>query len=95
MDSKVATTTSIGRGGKPAEFYDSYLYGLSGQARDVWLNPTGDGGTAKVRVPRGGYTLNSGVYINPEDYTKGGPSGPRRPPARLCCRSPRSASRPM
>ncbi|WP_413752878.1 S8 family peptidase [Streptomyces sp. R-74717] len=71
IESYDLTVKTIGRDGKPAKFYDSSLYGLSGQARDVWRNPTGDGGTAKVRVPRGGYTLNSGVYIDPEDYTKG------------------------
>ncbi|MFF2327765.1 MULTISPECIES: S8 family serine peptidase [unclassified Streptomyces] len=71
IESYDLTVKVIGRDGKPAEFYESDLFGISGAASDVWLSPTGPGGTAKVRVPKGGYVLNSAVHVDPEDSTKG------------------------
>ncbi|AXE83040.1 S8 family peptidase [Streptomyces atratus] len=71
IESYDLTVKTIGRDGKPAKFYASDLYDLSGAGNGVWMAPTGDDGTAKVRVPKGGYALNSAVYIDPEDSTKG------------------------
>ncbi|MER6102098.1 S8 family peptidase [Streptomyces sp. NPDC001832] len=71
IESYDLTIKTIGRDGKPAKFHESQLYGLSGMASGVWLAPTATDGTAKVRVPKGGYTLNSAVYVDPENYTKG------------------------
>ncbi|MFF2957340.1 S8 family serine peptidase [Streptomyces sp. NPDC057963] len=71
IESYDLTVKTVGRDGRPAVFYDSALYGLSGAANGVWLAPTGPDGTAKVRVPKGGYALNSAVYVDPEDGTKG------------------------
>ncbi|MGW0961432.1 S8 family peptidase [Streptomyces gelaticus] len=71
VESYDLTVKTIGRDGKPAEFVDSNLFGLTGSAVGQWLSPTSTAGTAKVRVPAGGYTLNTGVTVDPEDYTKG------------------------
>ncbi|MEV6163792.1 S8 family serine peptidase [Streptomyces sp. NPDC052052] len=71
IESYDLTLKVIGRDGKPAAFYSSSLYGLSGTASDVWMSPTGPDGTAKVRAPKGGYALDAAVYADPEDTTKG------------------------
>ncbi|WP_405691867.1 S8 family peptidase [Streptomyces sp. NBC_00057] len=71
IESYDLTVKTIGRDGKPAEFAETDLYGLSGTALGQWLSPTSTDGTAKVRVPRGGYVLNTGVTVDPEDYSKG------------------------
>jgi subtilisin family serine protease len=71
IESYDLTVKTIGRDGKPAEFVDSNLFGLTGSAVGQWLSPTSTAGTAKVRVPAGGYTLNTGVTVDPEDYAKG------------------------
>jgi hypothetical protein len=71
VESYDLTIKTIGRDGKPAKFHESQLYGLSGAASGVWMSPTATDGTAKVRVPKGGYVLNSAVYVDPEDGAKG------------------------
>ncbi|MFF8915307.1 S8 family serine peptidase [Streptomyces sp. NPDC015032] len=71
IESYDLTLKVIGRDGKPATFYENDLAGLSGPALGTLLHPTGDGGTAKIRVPKGGYMLNTAVYTDPEDSTKG------------------------
>ncbi|WP_442759022.1 S8 family peptidase [Streptomyces atratus] len=71
IESYDLTVKTLGRDGKPAEFAETDLFGLSGTALGQWLSPTSTDGTAKVRVPRGGYTLNTAVTIDPEDYAKG------------------------
>ncbi|MCX5109851.1 S8 family serine peptidase [Streptomyces sp. NBC_00378] len=71
IESYDLTVRTIGRDGKPAEFAEADLFGLSGTALGQWLSPTVTDGMAKVRVPRGGYTLNGAVTVDPEDYSKG------------------------
>ncbi|WP_442811012.1 S8 family peptidase [Streptomyces sp. NBC_01217] len=71
IESYDLTVRTIGRDGKPSRFNESDLYGLSGTASGVWLSPRSTDGTAKVRVPKGGYALNSAVHVDPEDGTKG------------------------
>ncbi|WP_408907025.1 S8 family peptidase [Streptomyces atratus] len=71
IESYDLTIKTIGRDGKPAKFHESQLYGLSGMASGVWMSPTATDGTAKVRVPKGGYVLNSAVYVDPENGAKG------------------------
>ncbi|MFF9351296.1 S8 family serine peptidase [Streptomyces sp. NPDC014734] len=71
VESYDLTIKVIGRDGKPAAFYENDLAGLSGPALGVWLSPSGDDATAKVRAPKGSYALNSVVYTDPEDTTKG------------------------
>ncbi|MGW2178998.1 S8 family peptidase [Streptomyces sp. NPDC001732] len=71
IESYDVTVKTIGRDGKPAQFAETNLFGLSGTAIGQWLSPPSTDGTAKVRVPRGGYTLNGAVTVDPEDYVKG------------------------
>lgn len=65
------TVKTVGRDGKASPYYSADLYGLSGAAIGVWLDAVGDDGTAKLRVPRGGYTLNGGIEVDPENAAKG------------------------
>ncbi|WP_444545159.1 S8 family peptidase [Streptomyces atratus] len=71
IESYDLTVRTIGRDGKPAEFAQTDLYGLSGTALGQLLSPTSTNGTAKIRLPRGGYALNGAVTVDPEDYSKG------------------------
>lgn len=65
------TLRTIGRDGKPAPYTTGDVYGMSGAAVGVWESPEVVDGTAKIRVPKGGYVLNSAVYTDPEDLGKG------------------------
>ncbi|MFB6816486.1 S8 family serine peptidase [Streptomyces sp. NPDC056347] len=65
------TVKIIGRDGKAAPYANSDLYGLSGSALGVWLSNEADKGLVKMRVPKGGYTLNSALYVDPDDLAKG------------------------
>lgn len=65
------TLRTIGRDGKPAPYTTGDVYGMSGAAVGVWESPEVVDGTAKIRVPKGGYVLNSAVYSDPEDLGKG------------------------
>ncbi|MET9655785.1 S8 family serine peptidase [Streptomyces sp. NPDC006510] len=71
IESYDLTLKVIGRDGKPATFYENDLVGLSGPALGTWLHPTGEDGTVKLRVPQGGYVLNTAIHTDPEDSTKG------------------------
>ncbi|WP_156727196.1 S8 family peptidase [Streptomyces apocyni] len=71
IESYNLTLRHTGRNGKPAEFHDTTLAGVSGLAADQWLNPYDASGTVKVRVPKGGYLLDSQIVRNPEDLGKG------------------------
>ncbi|MEV0782990.1 S8 family serine peptidase [Streptomyces sp. NPDC050423] len=65
------TLRTIGRDGKPATFTTGDVYGIGGAAAGLWDSPEVVDGMAKLRVPKGGYVLNSAVYIDPEDFDKG------------------------
>ncbi|WP_393060066.1 S8 family serine peptidase [Streptomyces sp. LN549] len=65
------TLRTIGRDGKPAPYTTGDVFGIDGAAIGVWESPEVVNGTAKLRVPKGGYVLNSAVYGDPEDYDKG------------------------
>ncbi|MFG2650172.1 S8 family serine peptidase [Streptomyces sp. NPDC048436] len=65
------TLKHIGRDGQAPKYYDSDLEGVSGLATDKSFNPYDASGTVKLRVPKGGYVLNTGMYADPEDFTKG------------------------
>ncbi len=71
VESYDLTLKFIGRDGAPAKFYDGDLEGLSGLAAGKSYDPYDESGTVKVRVPKGGYVLNSGIYVDPADFTKG------------------------
>ncbi|MEV7519906.1 S8 family serine peptidase [Streptomyces sp. NPDC091371] len=65
------TLKHLGRDGKPATAYASALRGLTGGAagrRFAW-NP--DTGAETLRVPAGGYLLNTNIVVDPDDFTRG------------------------
>ncbi|MFH9073491.1 S8 family peptidase [Streptomyces alboflavus] len=65
------TLKYIGRDGRPARFYSSALTGLSGPGADHDFYANDLSGTVKIRVPRGGYLLDTKIYQDPEDSAKG------------------------
>lgn len=65
------TLRTIGRDGKPARYTTGDVYGITGGGTGVWESPEVVNGTAKLRVPKGGYVLNSAVYIDPDNLDKG------------------------
>ncbi|MET9546583.1 S8 family serine peptidase [Streptomyces sp. NPDC006627] len=71
VESYDLTVKLIGRDGAPATTYDLDLEGVSGPAADMSYNPYDESGTVKVRVPKGGYILNSGLFVDPTDFKKG------------------------
>ncbi len=71
VESYDLTLKLIGRDGAPAKDYDVDLEGVSGLAKDKSYDPFDASGTIKVRVPKGGYILNSGMTVDPADFAKG------------------------
>ncbi|WP_413252827.1 S8 family peptidase [Streptomyces brevispora] len=65
------TLKAIGRDGKPARYASGDVYGITGGGTDVRESPEMVNGTAKVRVPKGGYVLNSAMYVAPNNDSKG------------------------
>ncbi|MFF4748745.1 S8 family peptidase [Streptomyces sp. NPDC002514] len=71
VESYDVTLKAVGRDGKPAPYYEAGLDGVAGLAAQKSFHPYDASGTVTVRVPKGTYILNSAVYVNPEDFTKG------------------------
>ncbi|MGW1027547.1 S8 family peptidase [Streptomyces sp. NPDC002577] len=71
VESYNVTLKNIGRDGKPTANYFTDLSGISGLAENSWFSPYDASGTVTVRVPKGGYILNSSTVADPEDATKG------------------------
>ncbi|MBJ3808770.1 S8 family peptidase [Streptomyces flavofungini] len=71
VESYDLTVKHIGRDGQAAKYYNTSLVGLSGLGKEQFLQVHDDSGTAKVRVPKGGYVLDAGIFVDPEDITKG------------------------
>jgi subtilisin family serine protease len=65
------TLKFINRDGTPAKYYSASLVGLSGLGNGGYFSPYDPSGTVKIRVPKGGYVLDSGIFVDPEDFTKG------------------------
>ncbi len=66
VESYDVTVKALGRNGKPARNYSVDLAGLSGAAAGQWFSPYDADGTVTVRVPKGGYVLNSAIYVSPD-----------------------------
>ncbi|GGU22695.1 S8 family peptidase [Streptomyces daghestanicus] len=64
VESYDVTLKVIGRDGKPSANYSADLAGVSGLAADEWYAPYEADGTVTVRVPKGGYILNSGIFVS-------------------------------
>lgn len=71
MESYDVTLKFLGRDGNPAKYYSTDLDGVSGLAQDKLYSPYDESGTVKVRVPKGGYILDSAIYVDPDDPAKG------------------------
>ncbi len=71
VESYDLTVKHIGRDGQAAKHYSTVLVGISGLGEEQFIPVRGDSGTATVRVPKGGYVLDAGVIVDPEDITKG------------------------
>ncbi|WP_461081223.1 S8 family peptidase [Streptomyces deserti] len=70
VESYDVTLKVLDRAGNPAKNYDLSLTGVSGLGKEKWFSPYDADGTVTARVPKGGYVLNSGVYVgdDPEKY---------------------------
>ncbi|GGR70083.1 hypothetical protein GCM10010252_05300 [Streptomyces aureoverticillatus] len=71
VESYDLTVKHIGRDGQPAKHHSTSLVGVSGLGEDQYIPVYDESGTAKVRVPKGGYVLDAGIYVDPRDVTKG------------------------
>ncbi|MEV1049155.1 S8 family peptidase [Streptomyces sp. NPDC049916] len=71
VESYDLTVRHLDRKGRPAPYADSTLFGFDDKAGGSFLTPPVVDGTAKIRVPRGTYAVNSTVYGHPEDFSKG------------------------
>ncbi|MEV5316494.1 S8 family peptidase [Streptomyces sp. NPDC052687] len=71
VESYDLTVQHIDRDGNAAKNYGTSLAGLTGLSKDKWFNLYDASGTVKIRVPKGSYVLDSGLFQDPEDFTKG------------------------
>ncbi|MFI9343018.1 S8 family peptidase [Streptomyces sp. NPDC052773] len=62
VESYDVTLKVLDRAGNPAKNYMASLDGLSGLGSGKWYMPYDPDGTVTIRVPKGGYVLNSGVF---------------------------------
>ncbi|MEV6951652.1 S8 family serine peptidase [Streptomyces sp. NPDC051183] len=65
------TLRHIGRDGKPAPNYRSTVLGTKGGATGRRFEPDDASGTVTVRVPKGGYLLNTAIVVDPLDPARG------------------------
>ncbi|QIB43889.1 S8 family peptidase [Streptomyces aureoverticillatus] len=65
------TLKYIGRDGRPAKYFSSGLFGLTGPAAEELFFLSDVSGTVKIRVPKGGYYLDTQIYGDPDDTAKG------------------------
>ncbi|MFC5240588.1 S8 family serine peptidase [Streptomyces atrovirens] len=70
VESYDVTLKFLDRAGKPAADYVANLAGLSGLGADRWYQPYDADGTVTVRVPKGGYVLDTSILVgsDPETY---------------------------
>ncbi len=70
VESYDVTLKFLDRAGKPAGNYVAGLTGMSGLGAGQWYQPYDADGTVTVRVPKGGYVLDTGVLVgsDPEKY---------------------------
>ncbi|MEU1848134.1 S8 family peptidase [Streptomyces sp. NPDC019990] len=70
VESYDVTLKLLGRDGKPTKNYGADLAGISGLGKGKFLMPYDEDGTATIRVPRGGYVLNTSIFAgdDPEKF---------------------------
>ncbi|WP_430377193.1 S8 family peptidase [Streptomyces sp. B1-3] len=71
VESYDVTLNVLDRDGKLTKNYGADLSGVSGLGSGRWFTPYDADGSVTVRVPKGGYILNSSTFVDPEDATKG------------------------
>ncbi|MFD3664858.1 S8 family serine peptidase [Streptomyces sp. NPDC058659] len=70
-ESYEVTLRTIGRDGADAQNFTSTLTGVSEATKDVQTRIDSEPGPHTIRVPKGSYTLDTAVYEDPSDLTKG------------------------
>ncbi|MFE5793136.1 S8 family serine peptidase [Streptomyces sp. NPDC056503] len=65
------TVRTLGRDGADARNFANTLTGVGGAAAGFQARVDNEPGSHTLRVPKGAYTLNTAVYEDPSDYTKG------------------------
>ncbi|MFJ3906320.1 S8 family peptidase [Streptomyces sp. NPDC090025] len=71
VESYALTLKALGRDGADAENYATTLIGVDGPAKGYSTRIDNQPGAQTLRVPKGSYTLNTAVYEDPSDFTKG------------------------
>ncbi|MFP3991812.1 S8 family serine peptidase [Streptomyces sp. E11-3] len=71
IESYDVTLRHIGRDGKASTSYATELLGLSGLAKETWVTTADKPGAVKIRLPKGGYLVDTGITVDPEDFAKG------------------------
>lgn len=66
VESYDVTLRFLDRAGKPAANYVAGLAGMSGLGAGQWYQPYDADGTVTVRVPKGGYVLDTGIFVGPD-----------------------------
>ncbi|MFF5155072.1 S8 family serine peptidase [Streptomyces sp. NPDC000348] len=66
VESYDVTLKFLDRAGQPAGNYVANLAGISGLGADRWYQPYEADGTVTVRVPKGGYVLDTGIFVSPD-----------------------------
>lgn len=70
VESYDVTLKFVGRDGKPTKNYSADLAAVSGLGEGKFFSPYEEDGTVTTRVPKGGYVLNTNVYVgdDPEKF---------------------------
>jgi len=71
VESYNVTLKVLDRDGNAAKNWDASLAGLTGLGAGKFYSPYDPSGSVTTRVPKGSYILNSAVYVDPEDFSKG------------------------
>ncbi|MGW3627576.1 S8 family peptidase [Streptomyces sp. NPDC000880] len=71
VESYDLTVKYIGRDGLPAKYNGSLLLGTSGFGKEQFYFLQDESGTAKIRIPKGDYILDSNIFQDLADATTG------------------------
>ncbi|MEU9332289.1 S8 family serine peptidase [Streptomyces sp. NPDC048290] len=71
VESYDLTVKHLDRAGNAAKDYGTTLIGTAGLGAGKWLPVYEPDGTVTLRVPKGTYALDSALFVDPEDFSKG------------------------
>ncbi|WP_328551368.1 S8 family peptidase [Streptomyces sp. NBC_00358] len=71
VESYDVTLRTLGRDGADAQNFSNSLTGVAGPAKGFQTRIDNEPGTHTIRVPKGSYMLDTAVYQDPSDLTKG------------------------